>query len=145
VELEPDVAGGWLGVDRPLAWRLGVTGEVPLDLRVEFGAAKASLNLGEVRLRTLELRTGASETRVRLPATAGHSSVTAETGAAALTIEVPTGVAARIRSRVALGTLNVDEARFPRTADGHASPDWETAVNRVELDLRGGVGSIRVA
>ena len=98
-----------------------------------------------MRLWRLELRTRASETRLRLPAAAGETTVSAETGAAALTIEVPAGVAARIRSRMAFVALIVDEARFPRTAEGHASPDWATATNRVELDLQGGVGSIRVA
>ncbi len=61
-----------------------------------------------------------------------------------LTVEVPAGVAARIRSRMALGTTTVDEARFPRSPDGYASPDFASAVNRVELDLQGGVGTIKV-
>ena len=66
-------------------------------------------------------------------------------GLASLTIEVPQGVAARIRSKVALGSATVDESRFPRTLDGWASPDYDTATNRADLDLSGGLGSIRVA
>ncbi len=144
VDLQPDVAGGWVGWDRPLDWRLGLTGEVPLDLRVEMGAARAVLDLTDLQLRRLDLRMGASETRLRLPAAAGRTAVTAETGAASLAIEVPQGVAARIRMRMALGSVVVDEARFPRTADGYASPDWEAATNRVEIDIQGGVGSVRI-
>ena len=79
-----------------------------------------------------------------MPAAAGRTAVTAETGAASLAIEVPQGVAARIRMRMALGSVVVDEARFPRTADGYASPDWEAATNRVEIDIQGGVGSVRI-
>ena len=127
-----------------MAWRLGLTGDVPLDLRLETGAARATLDLGDLLVRRIELKTGASETRLRLPAAAGRTTVEAEIGAASLTIEVPPTVAARIRSRMALGTTDVDEARFPRSTDGFASLDWETAANRVELDLRGGVGSVRV-
>ena len=74
----------------------------------------------------------------------GATSVKAETGAAALIVEVPTGVAARIRSRMAIGSSQVDEARFPRTATGFESADYAGAANRVDLDLQGGVGSIRV-
>jgi hypothetical protein len=144
LELEPDLGGGWPGWDRPFSWRVGLTGAVPLDLRVESGAARATLDLHDLQLRRLELKTGASDTRLRLPASAGMTSVRAETGAAALTIEVPPGVAARIRSHMALGTVTVDESRFPRTAEGHGSPDYETAANRVELELQGGVGTIRV-
>jgi hypothetical protein len=144
VELEPDLNGGWPGWDRPYAWQVDVTGEVPLDLWVESGAARAVLDLGDLQLRRLDLRSGASETTLRLPRAAGMTVVKAETGAASLTVEVPAGVAARIRSRMALGTTQVNEARFPRTADGFASPDYATAGNRVELDLQGGVGAIKV-
>jgi hypothetical protein len=144
IDLEPDFSGGWPGWDRPFQWRFGLTGEVPLDLRIESGAARSKLDLEELHLRRLELKTGASDTRIRLPRAAGSTAVRAETGAAALTIEIPEGVAARIRSQMALGSTSVDENRFPRTAGGYASPDFETAANRVELDLQGGVGSIRI-
>jgi hypothetical protein len=61
-----------------------------------------------------------------------------------LTVEVPPGVAARIRTRMALGSSQVDESRFPRTADGFESADYATSANRVDLDLQGGVGSLKV-
>ena len=52
----------------------------------------------------LDLQTGASETRVRLPKAAGMTQVKTGHGAASLTLEVPAGVAARIRTRMALGS-----------------------------------------
>jgi hypothetical protein len=54
-------------------------------------------------------------------------------------------VAARVRSRMAIGSTTVDETRFPRTMDGWSSPDFEGAANRVEIDVSGGLGSIRVS
>jgi hypothetical protein len=144
IELEPDLAGGWPGWDHAFGWRLGLTGEVPLELRFESGAARATLDLHDVQLRRLDLKTGASDTRVRLPSAAGTTGVRAEAGAAALTFEVPDGVAARIHAQMALGTTSVDESRFPRSPDGWASPDFDTAANRVELHLQGGVGTLRV-
>ena len=100
---------------------------MPLDLRLDTGANRAVLDLRDLRLRSLELHTGASETRVLLPRAAGATSVRAESGAASLTLEVPAGVAARIRSRMALGSSEIDQARFPRVADGYESPDYATA------------------
>jgi hypothetical protein len=90
------------------------------------------------------LQTGASETRVLLPRAAGATRVRAEAGAASLILEVPAGVAARIRTRMALGNSRVDEARFPRVGDGYESPDYATAVNRIDVDVQGGVGSVRI-
>jgi hypothetical protein len=46
---------------------------------------------------------------------------------------------------MAIGSVDIDEARFPRdTQGGWASPDYAAAANRVELMLQGGLGSIVV-
>jgi hypothetical protein len=130
----------------PYTWQIGLTAEVPLRLRVESGAAEAELDLAGLRLAELRLRTGASETRVTLPRAAGFTRVDAEGGAAALRFRVPEGVAARIRSSMAIGSNDVDTARFPRTPAGDAweSPDFASAANRVEIEFRGGIGSLSV-
>jgi len=144
LELSQDTTYGLPWIDRRSEWDVGLTAEVLLDLRIDAGASRALLDLGALRVRSLELHTGASDTRVLLPRAAGATVVRAEAGAASLTFEVPPGVAARIRSRVALGSTQVDLARFPRTVDGYESTDYATAQNHVDIDVQGGVGSVRV-
>ncbi len=144
VEVKPDARAGWPVVGGASRWDIGLTAEVPLDLRLDTGASRATVDLSDLRIRLLEIRTGASETRVRLPAQAGQSWVRTETGVSALRIEVPTGVAARIRTSMALGRTDVDESRFPRSQDGYASPDYETCPHRVEIDVQGGVGTVTI-
>jgi hypothetical protein len=144
IELKPDSSGGFPLSGRGYRWDVGLTGEIPLDLRLDTGASRASIDLIGLLVRRLDLHSGASETRVRLPAAAGLTAVRTETGVASLTIDVPPGVAARIRSSMALGRLRVDEARFPRAATGWESPDMLAAPNRVEIDVHGGVGSVTI-
>ncbi len=144
VDLSQDTTYGLPWLDRRSSWDVGLTAEVPLDLRLEGGASRTTLDLIDLRVRNLQLQTGASETRVRLPRAAGVTTVKAETGAASLTIEVPAGVAARIRNRMAIGSSQIDEARFPRIGDIHQSVDYATAANRVDLDIQAGVGSVKV-
>ena len=45
---------------------------------------------------------------------------------------------------MSLGRVDVDQTRFPRVGDGWQSPDIATAPNRVELEVRGGVGSVTI-
>jgi hypothetical protein len=144
VELEQDMSYGMPWLHRESAWTLGLTGEVPLDLTVEAGASRTRLDLRDTRAERLEVKTGASETTVMLPRAAGLTRVRAEAGAASLTFIVPAGVAARVHGTVALGSLNVDESRFPRFGNDYESTDYGSAANRVDLDINGGVGSIRV-
>jgi hypothetical protein len=144
IELRQDTAYGVPWLDRRSDWQIGLTGEVPLDLRLDTGASAAMLDLADLQARSVELHTGASQTRIRLPRAAGRTTVRAEAGAASLVIEVPDGVAARIRTRMGLGSSQIDERRFPRSSDGYESLDYATAPNRVDIDLTGGVGSVRV-
>jgi hypothetical protein len=142
-ELAPESPMSWPWWDRTPRWQIGLTTEVPLELRLQVGAAKTRLDLGDTLLRRLRIGTGASDTWIRLPRAAGDTFVRAEGGAASITFEVPAGVAARVRSRMALGSTHVD-GRFPRTADGWESPDWGSAANRVEIEIQGGVGAANV-
>jgi hypothetical protein len=144
IELEQDTTHGLPWLDRQSKWTVGLAADVPLDLRVDAGASKNTLDLRELRVRSLELHTGASDTRVVLPRSAGATSVRVEAGAAGVVIEVPAGVAARIRTRVVLGSVQVDETHFPPVAGGYESPDYASADNRADIDVQGGVGSLRV-
>ena len=144
LELEQDTSRGLPWLSHRSTWTVGLTGEVPLELRVDAGASRNVLDLRDLQVRTLELQTGASETRILLPRAAGVTNVRAQTGAASLTLEIPDGVLARIRTRVVLGDVQVDEARFPRMTGGYESPGYAAAANRVEIDVQGGVGSLRI-
>jgi hypothetical protein len=144
VELEQE---GWhwpWGSDDWPRWRVGLSGAVPMDLQIEGGASKTVLDLRDLLVRSLSIKTGASETRVTLPRAAGLTTVRAESGAAAVFFDVPAGVAARIRTKMGLGGSDVDTARFPRVGDAWESPDFASAANRVEIDAQGGLGSVTV-
>jgi hypothetical protein len=144
VGLEPLTPGRPLVTWRPVQWNVGVTAEIPVDLRLDTGANRSTVDLSALRIRRLTVNTGASETNLRLPA-AGQTAVRVACGFAAVSVEVPQGVAARIHGRVSLGSTDVDTSRFPRSFEGWASPDYETAVNRVDIAIQGGFGSVRVA
>lgn len=125
-------------------WSVALSPNVPLRLRLETGALEAHLDLSSLQVQELKISTGASSTDVKLPAGAGHTRVKVEAGAASVNLEVPPGVAAQVRSEVGLASVNVDQSRFPRTGGVYRSPDYETAENRVEIFIEGGVSSMSV-
>jgi hypothetical protein len=144
VHVEPEAGEAWPWANPTPSWSIGLPTDVPVDLQVDSGANRTLLDLGDVAVRSLRINTGASETIVRLPRAAAETRVRADSGAASITFEVPPGVAARVRGRMALGSTQVDEARFPRADGGWESPDYGSAANRVEIEIQGGVGSVRV-
>ncbi len=128
----------------PLDWDIQLNDAVPLYLKIEAGAGRADLDLADLRVAVLKLSTGASSTRLTLPAHAGFTRARIEAGAAGVTIAVPGDVAAHIRTRGGLAAIEIDESRFPRFGDAYRSPTFESAANKVEIEIEAGVGSVRV-
>ena len=143
IELKPHDSGAAFWSGATLRWDVGLAAEIPVDLRLDTGANRSHVDLSALRIRRLELHTGASETTVQLPAS-GAVSARVEAGLASVTLIVPAGVAARVASQMAIGSTHVDESRFPRSMDGWASSDYESATNRIEITVSGGIGSVRV-
>ena len=118
--------------------------DIVWDVRVQGGAVESELDLGDLRVRDLSVDLGASVVRVQLPEAAGQTTARFKTGMASVQIEVPSKVAARIASRGGLSTFKVDERRFPKQGNYYVSPGWETAQNRVDLDIDAGLATVTV-
>jgi hypothetical protein len=133
--------GGWSGL---LDWDLGLNPAIPLSLRVEAGASETRLSLGDLQVRELLLKTGASSTTVELPARAGHTRMTVESGAASVKIRVPQSVAASITVRSTLAGVRVDTSRFPGSLGSYRSPDFDSAANKAEIFVETAVASVEI-
>jgi LiaI-LiaF-like transmembrane region len=119
--------------------------EVPITtLNIQAGATDARVDLGSLRVNNLDMAVGAATTWVRMPES-GVTSAHISGGASTITIEVPQGVAARIRHRGGLSGFQIDQSRFPAAGDEvNQSPDWDTAANKVDINLETGVTTIQV-
>lgn len=134
---------GWVS-GRGLAWDFSLTKEIPLDLIFEIGAVDAHLDLTDLKIKDLALKTGASSTEIKLPAAAGSTYFKVEAGAASVDITVPQGVAARIESKSGLASVEVDQSRFPKVNGIYQSPDYEGAENKVDIRIESGMASVEV-
>lgn len=125
-------------------WRFQLTQEVPVTLIMESGASSQNLDLRDVLATRIELETGASSSNVTMPAR-GKSLLEVDSGAASVNVRIPEGTAARIRIKEEVGSVNVDTNRFPRLDSGlYQSADFDTAMDRAEIHIESGLGSISV-
>jgi hypothetical protein len=132
------------GPGSPLDWSINLNSELPLELEMETGANDARIDLSGLLVTDLRVRSGASSTDITLPAHAGFTHVDIGTGAASVNVHIPSGVAARMRVRGGLSSINIDSTRFPRFGDSYQSADYETAANKADLNVDMGVGSLSV-
>lgn len=127
-----------------LVWDVKLARGLPLELEFHTGACESNLDLTDLDVTSLRLETGASATRVTLPAKAQHTSVTLKGGLAAINLFVPQGVAARIQVKSGLAGVKIDTGRFPMSGEYYESPDYNTAPYRVEIFAETGMGSVEV-
>jgi hypothetical protein len=133
------------GPGETLDWDVHLNRDLPLSLKVDSGASASIFDLSDLKVSDLDVDTGASSTEITLPAQAGMTNVDIDTGAASLKLHIPTGVAARIRVKSGLASVNIDQNRFPRLEGGICqSADYATATNRADIVINTGVGAIEV-
>jgi hypothetical protein len=117
----------------------------PLALDMQGGAADSRIDLTQLQVTRLDLQTGVGNTRVRLPEAAGQTSVSVHGGITDLTFEVPQGVAADIHVSDAMASRQINEQRFRPIGGGHyRSTDYDTATNRVDMQVELGLATLRI-
>ncbi len=127
------------------AWNFHLAPNVPLRLDLDAGASSMELDLSNLKAAYTRVDCGASRLTIKAPEQAGASQFDIEAGATSLDFTVPQSVAARIRIKAVPASLNIDQMRFPMRASGeYQSPEYETALNKVELNFDGGASSVNV-
>jgi hypothetical protein len=142
VDIRPD--RGVFRTIRDREWQVRLAQDVDLAIEVDAGAGAFTLDLEDLDADTLDISFGAASLKLMLPATAGHVSAKVSGGASSIEVLVPAGVAARIKNDSGLSSVEIDEGRFPRSGEFHISPGFDTAENRVDLQISAGVSSIEV-
>jgi hypothetical protein len=128
-----------------LDWEIRLNRDVPMNLKVDSGASASILDLTDLKVTDLDVDSGASSTEIILPVKAGSTHVDIDTGASSLKLRIPTSVAASIRVKSGITSVNV-ASRFPRIDGGlYQSPDYATASNRADITIDAGVGSIDIS
>ncbi len=148
-------------------WRIGLSPNVPLDLRVDVGSGPVTLRLEGLELTDLVVDGGSGRTEIALPAgsydanldvssgavgltlpAGGAQNLVIDGGSGALTIRLPAGMAARVELDPGSGAFRPD-ARFSQVSAGENNEIWETegyatAAERVDLTIDQGSGAIRI-
>jgi hypothetical protein len=127
-----------------LDWTASLNPNISLSLWLETGASDSHLDLQDLRITDLSLKSGASSTVLTLPASAGFTKVDIRSGAASVKISVPQDVAALVRTTGGLSNISISE-RFPRSGSVYQSPGYENAANKAEIYVEMGVGAVSIS
>jgi hypothetical protein len=134
----------WLPGDAGERWNLRFTPRIPLQLEVDAGAGTVLLDLRDLKVVRLDLEGGAGRADITFPAAAALTRASVSAGVGEIIVHIPENVGARIRIDKALASVRVESARFSRSGDEYVSTNYQTAENKLELDVETAVGAITI-
>ncbi len=123
-------------------WDLRLSPEVPLRLNINTGVGESTLDMERLNLTELDLHAGIGKVTLTLPAH-GQMQTTINGGIGEVVVRIPAAMAARVHATAGLGNSQV-AGNYQRQGDVYVSPGYDTAENRVDLEVKGGIGKITV-
>lgn len=123
-------------------WSLRLNEQTPMALTIETGVGKSDLDLSHLTVTDLRVSSGVGETTLTLPAR-GQLRAKLSAGVGQTTVRLPEGMAARIRVQTGMGGVSV-RGDFDREGSFYVTPNYNGAANRIDIEVDGGVGGIRI-
>ena len=147
VRLETKSAGPsmvWPGRDfgSDATWKLALAPNIPIVLRLSTGVGESRIDLANLKVTDLTLNTGIGRTSLVLPST-GAVRAQVDSGIGETNIRIPTGMDTRIRASSGIGAVTVN-GNYQRDGETYTSPGFSSASNRIELEVKGGIGRVSV-
>lgn len=158
----------WAACNGAHEWQVHLNPAVPSDITAHSDGGNVKLDLAGMTVTHVSADTGGGNMDVVLPdnaadlsvaartgagnvlvdlgsGTTGSNTINANSGAGNVTVRVPGGIAARIHATSGLGKAIVDP-RFSKV-DGstYQSPNYDSAVNKVEITAKSGAGDVSVS
>jgi len=127
-----------------IRWEVRLTRNIPLTLNIKSAASNMGLTLSELKVTELRLDVDAGNCKVTVPSSAGTTDIKIEVDVANIELTIPDEVAAKIWADIDLSAFDVDESRFPKQGDYYISDNFDTAQNRIYLEINCDVGRVQV-
>jgi hypothetical protein len=131
-----------IGDDNDNKINLKLNASVLWDMKFEFGAGKADFDLSEYKVKNLSIKTGLTETDVKLGDKVDNLDVKIESGLTSIEFQVPESVGCRIDID---GGLNEKDFDGFIQKNGHwETPNFDKATKKINLNFNGGLQSLKV-
>ncbi|MBA7467013.1 hypothetical protein ES707_02208 [subsurface metagenome] len=127
-----------------IRWEVNFTRNIPLSINIKSAASNMNLDFSKLKVTELRLDVDVGNYKVTMPSSSGTTHAYIEADVANIEVTIPDKVAARIQIDTGLSVSDIDESRFPQQGNYYVSPDFDSAQNRIELEIDSDVGRVQV-
>jgi hypothetical protein len=124
-------------------WDLRLAQDIPLDLKLQFGAGQAQLDIGSLALRSVDVEMGVGSLQMDLRGNPKHDyNVRVHGGVGEAVLHLPGNVGVYADAGGGIGEV---QASNLRKEDGHwVNEAYGASLVKIHINVEGGVGSIRL-
>ncbi len=125
------------------SWRLKLSEQIPLELKVDVGAGRGDLNLSKIDLTRLEINIGAGQAIVDLTGDRGkdlRAEIHGGVGEAVVKLPKTVGVVATVHG----GLGSIDTPGLKQDGGQYVNAAYGKSPNTIHLTVEGGIGHIRL-
>lgn len=127
-----------------IRWEVRFTQNIPLAIKIKSAASNTEFDLSKLKVTELRLDIDAGNYRLTMPSSGGTTYAYIKADLANVEVTIPNEVAATIQEDTDLSAFDVDESRFPRKGELYISNNFDTAQNRIYLEIDCDVGRVQV-
>jgi hypothetical protein len=134
------------GAGRTQRATITLNSSIPWEIHLGGGASRSTLQLGDVRLKRLEISGGANRVEATLPKPSGTVPIQVSGGATNVSLHRPSGTAVAATMSGGANNLRADGKAYNSFA-GEASwrsPDYDAAADRYDVQISGGATKVTI-
>lgn len=113
------------------------------NLDLEIGAAKAYFDLTDYKIKRIKLKTGATDTRMKIGDLYDQTYIDVQMGAAALEIKIPREYGCRIDGEMVLVKKDLKDF-IEKDDDYYETENYDRTDNKIIINVEGAVASLKV-
>ncbi|WP_312187565.1 LiaI-LiaF-like domain-containing protein [Sphingobacterium sp.] len=113
------------------------------NLNFDVGAIDANLDLSPYKIETLDIDAGATSLKLKLGQPLATTRISMDAGASSIEISIPKNAACRITSDNALSSTDY-EGDFLKSEGEVKSTNYDSAAQKFDFDINGGIASIKI-
>lgn len=109
--------------------------DVTWHLQINTGAIDGKFDLENVKLDKLEVNSGASDLDLRLGDLQDHASISINSAASNINLELPESSGIRVTVNGIGGNESLEDAGLVKRGDAYESQDYGNATNKIEVEI----------
>lgn len=121
-----------------------LNGDVVWDIDVNVGAVSGAIDISELNVKSLDIDAGACDLKLICGGKYESTDIKIDAGASKIDLVIQKETGARIKVDGIMSKKNLDYLGWEKTGGYYISPNYNSAGNKVDIDINIGAGNLTV-